>query len=57
MNESEEIQSVHKYLDDQEIPRKNNKGETHSLLNRVKVLDSKWSQITSDLEDFYQKHL
>lgn len=37
----EDLECVHKYLDDLNIPRKNNRNKTYSIVGRIKKLQHK----------------
>ena len=50
----EDIECVHMYLDDLNIPRKDEK-DTYSLVGRIKQLEKKYLKEMSEVEDYYLK--
>ena len=49
----EDLECVHLYLDDKKVPRQDNKGETYSIVGRIKQLESRMIKEFSDLETEY----
>jgi hypothetical protein len=49
----EDLECVHLYLDDKEVPRQDDKGETYSIVGRIKQLENRMIKESSDLETEY----
>ena len=49
----EDLECVHLYLDDKKVPRQDSKGETYSIVGRIKQLESRMIKKSSDLETEY----
>jgi len=49
----EDLWCVHKYLDDLELPRTDDKDELYSIVGRIKRLEAKYLKQLSDLETMY----
>jgi hypothetical protein len=49
----EDLWCVHKYLDDLELPRTDDNGETYSIVGRIKRLEKKYLMEMSELETKY----
>lgn len=50
----EEVECVHMYLDDLNIPREYGK-ETYSLVGRIKQLEKRYLKEMSEVENYYLK--
>lgn len=50
----EEVECVHMYLDNLNIPREDDK-DTFSLVGRIKQLEKKYLKEMSEVENFYLK--
>ena len=49
----EDIECVHMYLDDKQVPRKNNNGIEYSIVGRIKRLEANFQKQLSELESYY----
>lgn len=49
----EDLECVHLYLDDINIPRKDDKGQVYSIVGRIKELGMKWMMKISEIESEY----
>jgi len=49
----EDLEVVHMYLDGYSIPRKDDNGETYSIVGRIKQFENEMVRQTSNLESFY----
>ena len=49
----EDLECVHLYLDDKEIKRQDSKGNTYSIVERIKWLEERLIKKYSDLETHY----
>ena len=53
----EDLEVVHMYLDDLGLPRKDDSGETYSIVGRIKQMQMRQSQVMSELESQYLNKL
>ncbi len=49
----EDIECVHMYLDDKDLPRKDFKGREYSIVGRIKRLEESFQKQLSELESYY----
>ncbi len=49
----EDIECVHMYLDDKDLPRKDFKGRGYSIVGRIKRLEESFQKQLSELESYY----
>ena len=53
----EDLWCVHKYLDEKQIPRADDKGEVYSIVGRIKKMENGYLKQLGDLETHYMKLL
>jgi len=51
----EDLESVHMYMDSQNIPRKDGRGEVYSIVGRIKQMEKRFFRTLSELETSYMK--
>ena len=51
----EDLEAVHMYLDTQNLPRKDEKGEVYSIVGRIKQMEKRFFRTLSELESSYLK--
>jgi hypothetical protein len=49
----EDIECIHMYLDDKQVPRQNNNGVDYSVVGRIKRLEVSFQKQLSELESYY----
>lgn len=49
----EDLECVHMYLDDLDLPQEDSKGEIYSIVGRIKRLEARYLKQMSDLETEY----
>ena len=49
----EDIECVHIYLDDKQVPRKDDNGREYSIVGRIKRLEANFQKQLSELESYY----
>lgn len=49
----ENIECVHMYLDDKQVPRQNDNGIEYSIVGRIKILEASFHKQLSELESHY----
>lgn len=49
----EDIECIHMYLDDKQVPRKDDNGTQYSIVGRIKRLEATFQKQLSELESYY----
>ena len=49
----EDIECIHMYLDDKQVPRQTNNGVDYSVVGRIKRLEASFQKQLSELESYY----
>lgn len=49
----EDIECVHMYLDDKQVPRQNKNWRDYSMVGRIKILEASFQKQLAELESYY----